>query len=92
MPDIMIKRLESYSDNLLNKEVQRLVNEANENLKDLGFEVEFIGGVIVVSRDIYTHSNYIPKYWKDLNIPLGNTVNEVIALSVKFITLQILKH
>lgn len=67
MPDIMIKRLESYSDNLLNKEVQRLVNEANENLKDLGFEVELIGGVIVVSRDIYTHSNYIPEYWKDIN-------------------------
>lgn len=88
----MIKQLESYSDNLLNKEVQRLVNEANENLKYLGFEVELIGGVIVVSRDIYTHSNHIPKYWKDLNIPLGNAVNEVIALSVKFITLEILKH
>lgn len=88
----MFKLLDYYCDNLLNKEVQRLVNEANENLKDLGFKVEFTGGVIVVSRDIYTHSNYIPEYWKDLNIPLGNAVNEVIALSVKFITLQILKH
>lgn len=88
----MFKLLDYYCDNLLNKEVQKLVNEANENLKDLGFEVEFIGGVIVVSRDIYTHSNYIPEYWKDLNIPLSNAVNEVIALSVKFITLQILKH
>ena len=90
----MNKILECNAQDLLNREVQRFVKEANDKIIDLGFLVKLTGVVIEVaySRFLYKHSQRIPPYWKDLNFPLKNAVNEVIALSIKFITLQLLNH